>query len=181
MSNTAHDLKMLAVGVPIQSVIKIKPNAGYYREDLKINGTKLGLLDANNRVREEYDCGDIYDGGSPLYKLFENSCQPYLRASLEGVNVAIMSFGTTGSGKTFNIEGEGSDSGLIHYFVQALFESLDEKKYKLNQTRPASGQIQAYSYSVRMRYLEIADEEITDLLIQSNSRIAGTLHVVQSE
>ncbi|CAG9332942.1 unnamed protein product [Blepharisma stoltei] len=179
--NTAHNLKQLAIGVPIQSVIKIKPNAGYFREDLKVTGTKIGVLDANNRVREEFECGDIYDGGAPLYKIFENSCQAYLGAILEGVNVGIVSFGTTGSGKTFNLEGEGSDSGLIHYFVQSLFESLDEKKYKLNQGRPSSGSSQAYSYSVRIRYLEIVDEEISDLLIQSNSRILGTLHIVQSE
>jgi len=85
------------------------------------------------RVREEFECGDIYDDGAPLYKIFENSCQAYLGAILDSVNVGIVNFETTGSGKTFNLESEGSDSGLINYFVQSLFESLDEKS--INSTK----------------------------------------------
>ena len=34
--NSSHDLQRLSIGVPIQVVVKIKPNAGYYREDIKV-------------------------------------------------------------------------------------------------------------------------------------------------
>ncbi|CAG9311298.1 unnamed protein product [Blepharisma stoltei] len=174
-----HDLQQLSLGVPIQTVIKIKPNAGYFREDLKIHGDRIGLLDVNNRIREEYECADILDGGAPSSRLYEVS-SPYLKAALEGVNVAFLAFGTSGSGKTYSIEGDASDPGLINYFSQALYQALDDKKYTLNQNRSVN-QIQGFSYSVKMRYIEIVDEKITDLLIQANTRSLGNVQAIRDE
>lgn len=174
-----HDLQQLSLGVPIQTVIKIKPNAGYFREDIKIHGDRIGLLDVNNRIREEYECADIIDGGQPQSKLYE-VCSPYLKACIEGVNVAFLAFGTTGSGKTYSVEGDASDPGLINYFTQALYQALEEKKYTLNQNR-ALNQIQGFSYSLKMRYIEIVDEKITDLLIQASSRALGNVQATRDE
>lgn len=115
----------MSIGVPIQAVIKIKPNSGYFREDIKIHGDRVGLLDVNNRVREEYECSNIFDGSIPLSKVFDDTAPPYIRAIVEGVNVAVFCLGTTGSGKSYCLEGDGGDPGLVNYFVSALFETLD--------------------------------------------------------
>lgn len=90
------------------------------------------MLDVNNRIREEYECSDVYDGGQPLHKLFDEVCPPYIRAVLEGVNIAVVAFGTTGAGKSFSIEGDGAEPGMVNFFTSALFETLDDKKYRLN-------------------------------------------------
>ena len=176
---SGHDLEQLSIGVPIHAVIKVKPNAGYYREDIKIHGDRVGLLDVNNRIREEYECPSIYDGSVPLHKLFEEEFPQYIRAILEGINISVIAFGTTGSGKTYNAEGDGGgDTGLLGHVVKALFENLEEKRYRLNQGKAQS---HGYNFSVKLRYVEVVDEEMSDLLVQANIRAQGTLQIIHDE
>mmetsp|Transcript_452 Transcript_452/g.550 ORF Transcript_452/g.550 Transcript_452/m.550 type:complete len:1047 (-) Transcript_452:2300-5440(-) len=174
------DLEKLGLGVPIQTFVRVKPNTGYHREDIRIHGDRIGLIDVNGRVREEYECTDIYDGSVPVSSMFESGFPPYLRAVLEGVNVGILAFGTTGTGKTYNVEGEGTNAGLVHHFTHGIFQQLEDKKYRLNGGR-AEGQSVSYNYSVKMRYIEIVDEDIKDLLVQANSRAQGELDIVLDE
>ena len=181
MEISRHDLSKLAIGIPVQTVIKIKPNSGYFREDIKLTPGKISLLDVNNRVQKDFFCGNIFDSSSSIFKLFEGTCAPYLRAVLEGVNTAIISLGTTGSGKSYSIEGDGADPGMISYFVKSIYESLDEKKYRLGATRNTGSNSQSFDYSVKMRYIEVVDEEISDLLVQSNSEIKGDLQIINDE
>ena len=171
-----HDLKQLSIGVPIHPVIRIKPNPGNIREDLRIHGDRISLLDVNNRTREEYECSDIFDGTQPQHRMLEQILPGYTRAVLDGVNVSFMAIGTTGTGKTLNIDGEGSEAGIINYIVQGVFEALEEKKHRTSQSHTG----ETFTYSVKMRYLEIVDEEIHDLLVHSNSR-RGSLQVVFDE
>ena len=181
MEISRHNLSKLAIGIPIQTAIKIKPNSGYFREDLKLSQGKISLLDVNNRVQKDYSCEYIFDSSSSVFKIFEGTCAPYLRAVIEGVNIAILGFGTTGSGKTYNLEGDGADPGIVNYFVKSIFESLDEKKYRLGATRTTGSSSQSFGYSVKIRYIEVVDEEIFDLLVQSNSEITGSLQIINDE
>jgi hypothetical protein len=179
--SSSHDLQQVSLGVPIQAIIKIKPVSGYFREDIRIHGDRIGLIDVNNRIREEYECQDIFDPSVPLHRIFEEAFPPYLRAAVEGVNVAILAFGSTGSGKTFAIEGEGSTQGLIGHFAHSLFQMLEDKKFRLNAGRAPNLATQGYTYSVKMRYVEIVDEEINDLLVHASSTAQGGLNIIYDE
>lgn len=181
MEISRHDLSKFASGIPIETAIKIKPNTGYFREDLKLSQGQISLIDVNNHIQKTFECDSIFDSSSSIFKVFEGTCARFLRAVLEGVNVAIMSLGTTGSGKSYSIEGDGADPGIISYFVKSIFESLDEKKYRLGATRNTGSNSQSFDYSVKMRYVEVVDEEICDLLVQSNSEIKGALQVINDE
>ena len=172
--NSSHDLQRLSIGVPIQVVVKIKPNAGYYREDIKVASDRIGLLDVNNRIREDFGCDDIVDASTPLHSFFQEKCGQYVHAILEGVNISILGFGTTGSGKSFNIEGSQQSPGFLSFFAQAIFDNLEDKKLRLHSA-------EGYSYSVKMRCLEIVDECATDLLIQAKSRAIGNLELYNDE
>lgn len=176
--NSHHDLERIALGVPVQAVIKIKPITSYVREDIKIHQDRIGLLDINNRIREEYGCSDMFDSNTSLRTVFDEVFPPYIRAVMEGVNVACVNFGTTGSGKSYNIEGESTNPGLASLFAFALFDQLDEKRGRMNAAR---SQGIGFSYSVKMRYVEILDEDINDLFVQANSRAQGELYVIPDE
>lgn len=179
--SSRHDLENISLGVPIQTVIRIKPNSGYFREDLKVAADRIGIVDVNNRIREEYICKDIFEGDVPLHSIIDQVFPPYLRAVVEGVNVAFVGFGATGAGKTFNVEGEGTNPGIVSYFVQGLYQMLEDKKFKLNAGRTAAVQSQGFTYSIKIRYVEVADEVINDLLVQANSKAQGTLNVIYDE
>ena len=86
----------------------------------------------------------------------------------------MLAFGTTGSGKTFAVEGEGSTQGLIGHFAHSLFQMLEDKKFRLNAGRAPTMSSQGYTYSVKMRYVEIVDEEINDLLVHASSTAQGS-------
>lgn len=172
--NSSHDLQSLSIGVPVRVVVKVKPNTGYYREDLKLSSGKIALLDVNNRVREEFTCKDIVDASTPMLSFFQNTCLSLVSALIDGVNISVIGFGTTGSGKTFNIEGSPSSPGFLHYFADSIFTALQDKKYRLHSE-------EGYSYSVKMRYMEIVEEEVSDLLIQAKSKAVGNFELYNDE
>jgi len=55
-----HELAQIIKGVPIQCMVinrlkfqvRVKPSVGYQREDLRISGNRLGILDVNNRSND---------------------------------------------------------------------------------------------------------------------------------
>ena len=177
MSN--FDLQQLSFGIPIQAIIRIKPNLGHFQEDLKLNGDRIGILDINNKIREEYECTNIYPGNIGSLEIYEGTLIPYLSASLEGLNVAILALGSTSSGKTYTIQGEGNNPGIINFFAKAVFEGLDEKKYRLNEGKRFDKS--AYNYRVKLRYIEISDESITDLLKTASSANIDNIQVAPDE
>jgi len=75
---------------------------------------------------------------------------------LEGVNVSVFLYGASESGKSHTMEGGkgGADPGLVPLLADNLFAVLDEKRY----------QNRNYSFQVRIKYVEVLDEEVYDLL-----------------
>ena len=75
---------------------------------------------------------------------------------VQGFNLAIISIGSSGSGKSYTLGGSASDMGIIHYFVDGLFNSLNSR---LDEEPGVSNK-----YTIRMQFIEIVNEEIYDLL-----------------
>lgn len=73
---------------------------------------------------------------------------------MEGVNVSVFLYGATGSGKAHTMEGKGADAGIVPLFSDNLFNVLEEKRY----------QNPSFQFSIRIRFVEILDEEAQDLL-----------------
>jgi kinesin family protein 3/17 len=142
-------------------------------------GSNVSLLDANNRckfyfyiifnifleVLEEFDAREVYGPEFSLQQIFDTSLTPYLNPFIQGFSVSIFGFGSAGTGKTQTIEGNKKEPGLILLFSDSLFNLLENKKYHTNIGKNA----QNFSYGIRIRYVEIIDEEITDLLAGANN------------
>ena len=47
--------------------------------------------------------------------------------ALEGVNVGVITFGSSGSGKSFTLEGSKTEQGVVVLFADALFNAIAEK------------------------------------------------------
>lgn len=78
---------------------------------------------------------------------------------MQGYESTIFAYGQTGTGKTYTMEGHLSnqeDHGVIPRSAKAIFEFLKRPEYE--------------SHSVTCSYLEIYNEELSDLLIEDNSR-----------
>jgi len=167
----SKEIDSLSLGVPIQCMVRVKPPSGYQREDVRIHNDRISLLDVNNRVKEEYEIQDIFPAEATVQSIFETSFASYVRALSEGVNFAVFGMGSTNSGKTSTIEGEFSQPGLVTLMSDAIFNMMEDKRAQANNVgRPGGMGGDAFSYSIKIRYIEIIDEEITDLLTESQSR-----------
>lgn len=53
--------------------------------------------------------------------------QPLVHHAMNGSNVCIMSYGQTGTGKTFTMVGDDNDPGLYFKTVNEIFKNTGEK------------------------------------------------------
>uniref|UniRef100_A0A453RRZ1 Kinesin-like protein n=1 Tax=Aegilops tauschii subsp. strangulata TaxID=200361 RepID=A0A453RRZ1_AEGTS len=93
--------------------------------------------------------------------LYDQAIIPIVNEVLEGFNCTIFAYGQTGTGKTYTMEGEcrraksgpegqlPSDAGVIPRAVKQIFDTLERQNTE---------------YSVKVTFLELYNEEITDLL-----------------
>ena len=81
-----------------------------------------------------------------------------------GDNVSVFAYGSTGSGKTHTMQGNGTEHGLIQIKCKELFEWM---------ARNAS----IYEYRVFVQMVEIYYAEINDLLKRKKYRKPVTIDV----
>lgn len=87
------------------------------------------------------------------HEIFVNCIQPVVDEMLEGYNCTVFAYGQTGTGKTHTMEGKIDDPalmGVIPRAVHHIFEHLDNQNTE---------------YAVRVSFLEMYNEELTDLLV----------------
>ena len=114
--------------------------------------------------------------------------EPLLLNVIDGFNVCILAYGQTGSGKTYTMNGNGSEYGVSYRTLNKLFELLAFKKAQkeafTKSRRPAGGSggsvigstadvstaddsSGSFSYVVQVSMLEIYNETVKDLLVES--------------
>lgn len=92
--------------------------------------------------------------------LYDKAIVPIVDEVLEGFNCTIFAYGQTGTGKTYTMQGESSksleggllsrDAGVIPRSIRQIFDHLDKMRAES---------------SVRVSFLEVYNEELTDLLV----------------
>lgn len=91
----------------------------------------------------------VYSGKNSNSDIFSNSVDPLIQQVCDGYNATVFAYGTTGSGKTYTMQGVQNDPGVITRSVTALF----------NQLATSSA-----PYQVKLSYFEIYNERVYDLL-----------------
>ncbi|GAA5873691.1 hypothetical protein JCM8547_002675 [Rhodosporidiobolus lusitaniae] len=88
---------------------------------------------------------------SPTVELYDRKIRPVVRATMAGYNGTVFAYGQTASGKTHTMMGSKEEPGIIPLAVDELFEYI----HKQNTRR---------TYSLRVSFLEIYNEQLRDLL-----------------
>ena len=108
------------------------------------------------QIRQVYHFDSVYTSYSTQCEVFE-TVRPLVHEVMQGFEATVFAYGQTGTGKTHTMEGEivcEEKKGIIPRAVEAIFESLGEKgKY--------------VSSAVSASYLEIYNEELSDLLTEA--------------
>lgn len=92
----------------------------------------------------------VFDGAARNEHVFEESVAPLVRQVVDGFNATVLAYGTTGSGKTYTMQGLAEDQGVIPRSVTLLFDLLG----------PAC--------EVVLSYFEIYNERVYDLLSEDS-------------
>ncbi|KAK4441131.1 Kinesin-like protein KIN-5D [Sesamum alatum] len=112
---------------------------------------------ANKQIDRTFLFDKVFGPSSQQKDLYDQAVCPIVFEVLEGYNCTIFAYGQTGTGKTYTMEGGArkkngefpSDAGVIPRAVRQIFDILEA---------------QSAEYSMKVTFLELYNEEITDLL-----------------
>jgi hypothetical protein len=109
----------------------------------------------NRQQRTTYNFDNVLGSLSSQEEVFQQTIQPVIPDVLGGFECTMFAYGQTGTGKTHTMEGDLSSEerqGVIPRAAQAIFDHLADPKYR--------------DAEVTASYLEIYNEELSDLLIE---------------
>ncbi|KAL3530672.1 hypothetical protein ACH5RR_009994 [Cinchona calisaya] len=112
---------------------------------------------ANKQIDRTFAFDKVFGPTSQQKDLYDQAVWPTVYEVLEGYNCTIFAYGQTGTGKTYTMEGGGrkkngefpSDAGVIPRAVKQIFDILEAQNAE---------------YNMKVTFLELYNEEITDLL-----------------
>ncbi|GAA6018610.1 hypothetical protein JCM11491_006164 [Sporobolomyces phaffii] len=123
------------------------------------------LLKRGGKTSDEYDFRFdlLHCSPDPTSKLYDRKIRPVVKAALNGFNGTVFAYGQTASGKTHTMMGSSSEPGIIPLAIDELFSYI----HKQNTHR---------TYSLRVSFLEIYNEQLRDLLAPSvsSASLAGS-------
>ncbi|CAA6660649.1 unnamed protein product [Spirodela intermedia] len=116
---------------------------------------------AGKQIDRVFTFDKVFGPSAQQKDLYDQAVIPIVNEVLEGFNCTIFAYGQTGTGKTYTMEGECKrsksgpngqlppDAGVIPRAVKQIFDTLESQNAE---------------YSVKVTFLELYNEEITDLL-----------------
>ncbi|XVE76319.1 hypothetical protein DITRI_Ditri12bG0162400 [Diplodiscus trichospermus] len=117
---------------------------------------------ANKQVDRVFSFDKVFGPKAQQRTIYDQAIAPVVNEVLDGFNCTVFAYGQTGTGKTFTMEGrmrnKGGDlpaeAGVIPRAVTQIFDTLEA---------------QNADYSMKVTFLELYNEEITDLLAPEES------------
>ncbi|XP_034695034.1 kinesin-like protein KIN-5C [Vitis riparia] len=157
-------------GVNVQVLLRCRP---FSEEELRNNAPQVVTCNdyqrevavsqsiAGKHIDRVFTFDKVFGPSAQQKDLYEQAVIPIVNEVLEGFNCTIFAYGQTGTGKTYTMEGECKrsksgpngelppEAGVIPRAVQQIFDTLESQNAE---------------YSVKVTFLELYNEEITDLL-----------------
>ncbi|XP_015581587.2 kinesin-like protein KIN-5C [Ricinus communis] len=157
-------------GVNVQVLLRCRP---FSDEELRNNAPQVVTCNdyqrevsvsqsiAGKHIDRVFTFDKVFGPSAQQKDLYEQAVVPIVNEVLEGFNCTIFAYGQTGTGKTYTMEGECKraksgpngelppEAGVIPRAVKQIFDTLESQNAE---------------YSVKVTFLELYNEEITDLL-----------------
>jgi centromeric protein E len=148
--------------------VRFKPYTSVKKEDNDKNTAKpkLGecwkvILDPHNvvcnlRSKQSFTYDYVFGEDSTNTQVFEILGLPLIQSALEGISTTIFAYGQTSSGKTYTIQGNLQNPGLITLGIDYIFHHIRNSQRK---------------YTLKISYLEVYNEQVNDLLDTSKTNL----------
>ena len=132
----------------ISVYIRLKPTDNKNNPILSYDSKNI----TDSKTNEVFTFDNIIPSSQTNEELFENLIKQNIISLLKGINIFLLIYGQTNSGKSFTMKGEPkSNNGLIHLCLKEIFNTLNN---------PESGITKPF---VKISFSEIYNETINDL------------------
>ncbi|EKX53682.1 hypothetical protein GUITHDRAFT_64226, partial [Guillardia theta CCMP2712] len=125
-----------------------------------VDGKSVVPTEHNPRNGQGYSFAfdNVFDNVSTSEDVYDKCARGIILSALEGQNGTIFVYGQTSSGKTHTMQGSESQPGIVPHGISFIFNEI---KHVTN----------SQEFLVRCSYIEIYNENITDLLNPKNSNL----------
>ncbi|CAA7012978.1 unnamed protein product [Microthlaspi erraticum] len=154
----------------VKVIVRMKPPSKGEEEEMIVKKISNEALTINEHT---FTFDSIADPESTQDEIFQLVGAPLVENCLAGFNSSVFAYGQTGSGKTYTMWGpanglleehlNGDQRGLTPRVFELLFARISEE-----QVKHAERQL---NYQCRCSFLEIYNEQITDLLDPSQKNL----------
>jgi len=108
--------------------------------------------DVLHRSREQrYYFDRLFPDEVDTETVYHQTCEELIDSVLRGYNGCVFAYGTTGSGKTYTMNGNPQSPGISYLMIRDIFQRINDD--------------QNNDYVIKVSYVEIYNEVIRDLLI----------------
>ena len=142
-----------------------KAKKNFYKQKKNNKDTKVTFEVSKNKLSVqtkknfyEYTFNKVFKDTCENEEIYKEMIKKDLNKVLNGKWLTIMTYGTSGSGKTFTIFGDsfGEEKGIVFYTCEKLFKLFKKKKI---------------TYEMNCCLLEIYNEQISNLLPNNKSKV----------
>ncbi|GKU03902.1 kinesin family member 11 [Fusarium langsethiae] len=114
-------------------------------------------MGSNALTNRSYNFDRVFSPAADQYMVFDDTVKPILDEMLSGYNCTIFAYGQTGTGKTYTMSGDmtetmgmlSDDAGIIPRVLQTLFTKLE---------------LDNVESTIKCSFIELYNEELRDLL-----------------
>ncbi|XP_052428326.1 centromere-associated protein E isoform X3 [Carassius gibelio] len=124
----------------------------YWRADKQA----IHQLDDDGAQTKSYSFDRVFSAEETTAQLYQDIAKPLVVSAVEGYNGTIFAYGQTSSGKTFTMMGSEHNRGVIPLAMADVFKTIKNCPKK--------------EFLLRVSYMEIYNETVTDLLCESWKR-----------
>ncbi|MCJ1471923.1 kinesin motor protein cin8 [Lambiella insularis] len=145
---------------------EVRENSGVVLSTEGVKGKSIELsMGPSALSNKSYHFDKVFSPAADQAMIYEDVVTPLLEEMLQGYNCTIFAYGQTGTGKTYTMSGDMSDTmgllsdsaGIIPRVLHSLFGKLEADEAES---------------SVKCSFIELYNEELRDLLsIEENSRL----------
>ncbi|KPI45827.1 Kinesin-like protein bimC [Cyphellophora attinorum] len=142
---------------------EVKENSGVVVSTSGVKGTNVDLSMGPNAISNKtYHFDKVFSPAADQTIVFEDTVAPILSEMMAGFNCTIFAYGQTGTGKTYTMTGDMTDTlgllsdeaGIIPRTLYSLFRRLEAEEIEC---------------SVKCSFIELYNEELRDLLSADDS------------
>ncbi|GBG24806.1 Centromere-associated protein E [Hondaea fermentalgiana] len=120
-----------------------------------VDGNSIYSVNEGQSSMHTFD--NVFDSKTSTRQVYDKVANGLVSSVLQGMNGTVFAYGQTASGKTYTMQGEQSSPGILELAAAQVFEEIACKPH--------------YQFLLHVSYIEIFNEQVKDLLTDSDANL----------